>query len=232
MNDRNQQTATRRDEIARSFAPLLNSTGLESMSSSAHLVKDLLQKSDAHPLLNTSKSQNQNPFGSQAYHNGTGAQIDYVDSSSVTSVLSQNDAHQMLAVNNSISFNPILFRDASQDGEVQDDPRSSVPFGATVDNHFGMPMLPESMINRKMMESGKGFLTDVSCGGGMVSGYQNPKDAQPEFSSSVVPQPFGVPDMTFNSIDPTIDGGFMNAEAWAPPQIPRMRTYTKVELVF
>ena len=63
----------------------------------------------------------------------------------------------------------------------------------------------------------------------MISSYENPKETQPELSSSMVSQSFGVPDMTFNSIDSAInDGNFMNRGPWAPPQLPRMRTYTKV----
>ncbi|KAK4391930.1 Auxin response factor 19 [Sesamum angolense] len=80
-----------------------------------------------------------------------------------------------------------------------------------------------------MVGSGKDFSSNISSGGGLLSTYENPKEAQPELSSSMVSQSFGVPDMAFNSIDSTIhDGSFMNAGAWAPPQIPRMRTYTKV----
>ncbi|XWS73357.1 hypothetical protein CRYUN_Cryun02cG0120900 [Craigia yunnanensis] len=46
----------------------------------------------------------------------------------------------------------------------------------------------------------------------------------------MVSQSFGVPDMTFNSMDSTInDSSFINQGAWVPrPQFQRMRTYTKV----
>ncbi|KAK6126639.1 hypothetical protein DH2020_039615 [Rehmannia glutinosa] len=232
MNGRNNHRATAiGDEIAQSSVNHFSSSGgLEPMSSNVNLVKDLQPKSDVKPSLNISKSQNQGFFASQTYNNNPGgAQIDYLDSSSsATSVLSQNDGQ--IPQNNSMSFNSqtMLFRDASQDG----DPRNNVPFGANIDNHqIGMPMMPDSLITKNMMGSGKDFSTDLSSGGGMLSTYENPKEAQPELSSSMVSQSFGVPDMVFNSIESTInEGNFMNSGAWAaaPQQIPRMRTYTKV----
>ncbi|KAH6779238.1 auxin response factor 19 [Perilla frutescens var. hirtella] len=230
-NGKNQRTAMVGDEIAQSSVTQLNSSGLETIPSSSNLVKDLQQKADVKPSLNVSKSQNHGFFGSHAYLNPTGTQIDYLDSSSsATSVLSQNDL-QIPPNNNSMSFNSqsLLFRDASHDGEVQGDPRSNLPFGANIDNHLGIPMMPDTLITKNMVGSGKDFATNVSSGGGMLSSFDSPKEAQPELSSSMVSQSFGVPDMTFNSIDSTInDGSFMNTGAWAPPQIPRMRTYTKV----
>ncbi|KAK4414901.1 Auxin response factor 19 [Sesamum alatum] len=231
MNSRNHGAAVVGDEIAQSSATLLNPSGLETLSSSGNLVKDLQPKADVKPSLNVSKNQNQGFFASQTYLNATGTQMDYLDSSSsATSVLSQNDV-QIPPNNNSMSFNSqsMLFRDASQDGEVQGDPRGNVAFGANIDNQLGMPMMPEPLMTKDMVGSGKDFTNNLSSGGGMLSSYENPKEAQPELSSSMVSQSFGVPDMTFNSIDSTInDGSFMNRGAWAPPQIPRMRTYTKV----
>ncbi|KAL0337162.1 UNVERIFIED_CONTAM: Auxin response factor 19 [Sesamum calycinum] len=230
-NGRNHRATTMVDEIAQSSIARLNSGGLEPMPSNSNLVKDLQQKSDVKPSLNISKSQNQGFFATQTYLNGVGTQIDYLDSSSsATSVLSQNDGH-IPQNNNSMSFNSqsMLFRDASQDGEAHGDPRNTVPFGANIDNQLGMPMMPEPLITKNMVGSGKDFSSNISSGGGLLSTYENPKEAQPELSSSMVSQSFGVPDMAFNSIDSTIhDGSFMNAGAWAPPQIPRMRTYTKV----
>ncbi|KAL0374677.1 UNVERIFIED_CONTAM: Auxin response factor 19 [Sesamum radiatum] len=230
INSRNHRAAVIGDEIAQSSA-MLNPSGLETLSSSGNLVKDLQPKADVKPSLNVSKNQNQGFFASQTYLNATGTQMDYLDSSSsATSVLSQNDV-QIPPNNNSMSFNSqsMLFRDASQDGEVQGDPRGNVGFGANIDNHLGMPMMPEPLMTKDMVGSGKDFTNNLSSGGGMLSSYENPKEAQPELSSSMVSQSFGVPDMTFNSIDSTInDGSFMNRGAWAPPQIPRMRTYTKV----
>ncbi|KAK6147474.1 hypothetical protein DH2020_018386 [Rehmannia glutinosa] len=231
MNGRNHRTAIIGDEIAQSSVPLLNPSGLESMPCSGDLVKELQRKTDVKPSMNISKSQNQGFLASQTYFNANGTQIDYLDSSSsATSVLSQNDV-QIPPNNNSMSFNSqsLLFRDASQDGEVQGDPRSNVPFGANIDNQLGMPMMSETVITKNMVGTGKDFPTNLSSGGGMLSSYENPKEAQAELSSSMVSQSFGVPDMTFNSIDSTInDGSFMNRGGWAPPQIPRLRTYTKV----
>ncbi|KAL0308330.1 UNVERIFIED_CONTAM: Auxin response factor 19 [Sesamum radiatum] len=231
MNSRNHRAAVIGDEIAQSSATPLNPSGLETLSSSGNLVKDLQTKADVKPSLNVSKNQNQGFFASQTYLNATGTQMDYLDSSSsATSVLSQNDV-QIPPNNNSMSFNSqsMLFRDASHDGEVQGDPRGNVAFGANIDNQLGMPMMPEPLMTKDMVGSGKDFTNNLSSGGGMLSSYENPKEAQPELSSSMVSHSFGVPDMTFNSIDSTInDGSFMNRGAWPPPQIPRMRTYTKV----
>ncbi|GFP82170.1 auxin response factor 5 [Phtheirospermum japonicum] len=197
---------------------------LEPVSTNGNLVKDMQQKPEVKPV---SKIQNQGFFASQTYLNGAGAQIDYLDSSSsATSVLSQNDGH--IPQTNSMSFNSqsMLFRDASQDGDVNIDPRNNVQFGANVDNNhdqLGMPMVPDpSLITKNMMGSDKEFSADFSI-------PNHPKESQPELSSSMVSQSFGVPDMAFNSIDSSInDGNFMNGGAWAPPQIPRLRTYTKV----
>ncbi|KAK4483741.1 hypothetical protein RD792_010943 [Penstemon davidsonii] len=222
MNVRNHRTTILGDEIAQ-----LNSSCLETLSSKG---KDLLQKVEVKPSVNVPKSQNnQGFFASQMYLNPpVGNQIDYFDSSSsATSVLSQNDVQIPQTNNNSMSFNSqsMLFRDASQEVE-------NVSFGANIDNHLEIPMMSDPLITKNMMGSGKEFSTNLSSGGGgMISSYENnPKEAQPELSSSIVSQSFGVPDMAFNSIDSTInDGSFMNRNnAWAPTQIPRLRTYTKV----
>lgn len=231
INGRNHHATAIGDEIAQSSVSLLNSSGLEQMSSNGHLVKDLHPKSDVRPSLNVSKSQNHGFVPSQTFLNAAGTQIDYLDSSSsVTSVFSQNDGQ--IPQNNSITFNSqsVLFRDASQDGEVHGDARSNVPFGAHIDNQLDMPpLMPHPLVKKDMVGSGKDFANNLSSGGGVLSTYENPKDAQPELSSSMVSQSFGVPDMAFNSIESTInDGSFVNRGAWAPPQIPRMRTYTKV----
>ncbi|GER36146.1 auxin response factor [Striga asiatica] len=207
--------------------------GLEPVSCNNNLVKDFQQKTEVKPSLNVSKIQNQAFFTSQPYLNGGGAQMEYLDSSSsATSVLSQNDGH--LPQTNSMSFNSqsMLFRDGNQE---------NVPFGADiVENHqLAMPMMSDPLITKNMMGcSGKDFSSaDLSSGGGggmLPAAYENTKDAhhQPELSSSMVSQSFGVPEMAFNSIDSSMnDGSFMNGGGggWGvPPQIPRMRTYTKV----
>ncbi|KZV49018.1 auxin response factor 2 family protein [Dorcoceras hygrometricum] len=228
MNGRNQRS-TMGDEIAQSSAALLNISGLETMSSNGNLLKDLQPKSDVKPS-SVPKSQSHGLFVSQAYINATGTQVDYLDSSSsATSVLSQNDVQ--LHQNNAMCFNTqsMLFRDANHDGDVQDNPRNDVPFGTNIDSQLEMPMMSETLITKDMVGSGKDFSTNLSSGGGMLSVYENPKESQPELSTSMVSQSFGVPDIAFNSIDSTInEGSFMSRGAWGPPQIPRMRTYTKV----
>ncbi|CAN4103776.1 unnamed protein product [Withania somnifera] len=219
------------DETAQSSLPLLSSSGLEAMSPNRNLVKDLQKKSDVKPSLNISKSQNHGFLTPQTYLNNAVPQMDYLDSSSsATSVcFSQNDVQLQQTNPMSFSSQPVVFRD-SQDGEVQGDPRNSVAFGANMDNQLGAPMMPDSLITNSLMGSRKDVSNNISSGGGMLPSYENPKDAQPELSSSMVSQSFGVPDMAFNSIDSTInEGSFMNRGAWGPPpQMPRMRTYTKV----
>ncbi|PHT75961.1 Auxin response factor 19 [Capsicum annuum] len=232
MNGRIHRGTVAADEANQSSLPLLSSSGLEAISPNRNLVKDLQQKSDGKPSLNISKSQNHGFLTPQTYLNTAVPQMDYLDSSSsATSVcFSQNDV-QLQQTTNPMSFSsqPVVFRD-SQDGEVQGDPRNNVAFGANMDNQLGISMMPDSLITNSLVGSRKDVSNNISSGGGMLSSYENPKDAQPELSSSMVSQSFGVPDMAFNSIDSTInDGSFMNRGAWAPPpQMPRMRTYTKV----
>ncbi|KAJ0514898.1 putative transcription factor ARF family [Helianthus annuus] len=182
--------------------------------------------------MSISKIQNQGFLAPQTYlqQNLGGAQLDYLDSSSsATSVcLSQNDVHLQPHNSNHLSFDsqPLPFRDTIQDGEVQNDPRSDIPFGVNMSS-----MIPDPLITKGMMGSDKEFQNNLSSAG-LISSYENPvKDTQPELSSSMVSQSFGVPDMTFNSIDSTInDGTLLNNGVWAPPPQPfqRMRTYTKV----
>ncbi|XP_073148898.1 auxin response factor 19-like [Henckelia pumila] len=206
----------------------INSSGLETMPSNGNLIKDLQQKADVKASLNLPKSPDLGFFTSQSYING--AQLDYLDSSSsATSVISQNDAQ--MPQTNPVSFNPqsMLSRDASQDVEVHGDMRNNVvSFGASIENQFGVPMMQESFITKNMEGSSKDFTSNFSSEGGIFSSLENPKVAQPELSSSMVSQSF-IPDMTFNSISSTMnDGSFVNRGAWAQPQMPRMRTFTKV----
>ncbi|KAL1356473.1 hypothetical protein HN51_008483 [Arachis hypogaea] len=242
INSQLHRSSITADDMAQSTATLLSSGALETMSSGANMVKDLQPKSEVKPSLNISKNQNQGSLVHQTYLNGAAAQTDYLDtSSSTTSVcLSQSDAH-MHQNNNPMSYNPqsMLFRDNSQDGEVQADTRSNVPYGNNVDNQMGMPLNPDSLLPKGTVGMGKDMSNNFSSGG-MLGNYENNRDAQQELSSSMVSQTFGVPDMTFNSIDSTIDdSSFLNRGGWAPPppppppplpapQFQRMRTYTKV----
>ncbi|XP_019174887.1 PREDICTED: auxin response factor 19-like isoform X2 [Ipomoea nil] len=231
VNGRVQRSTAVGDDITQSSATLLSSSGLEAMSASSNLAKDIHQKADVKNQFNMSKSQNQGFLTPPVYHNGSAAQLDYLDSSSsATSIcLSQNDVQLQPGGTNPMSFTsqPMLFRDISHDGEVQGDQRNNnMPFATNIDNQLGMPMMPDPLIPKNLV----GSENNLSSGGGMLSNYENPKEAQPELSSSMVSQSFGVPDMGFNSIDSTInDGSFMNRSTWAPqPPIPRLRTYTKV----
>ncbi|XP_043712853.1 auxin response factor 19-like isoform X2 [Telopea speciosissima] len=220
------------EEMAHSAATVLNNFTLESMSPIPNLVvKELQQKPDikhSASALHVSKSRAQGVVAPQTYVNAA-AQMDYLDSSSsATSVcLSQNDGSLQQNFQMS-SFNPqsVLFRDTSQDGEVQADPRNNVLFGVNIEGPMGMPSTPDPLLVR-CMESGPNPVSSHD----MLANYGNSKDAQQELSSSIISQSFGVPDMPFNSIDSTInDNGFLGRSPWAPPppQFQRMRTFTKV----
>lgn len=239
VNSRIHRNTTIGDDMAQSAATILSPSALEILSSNASLVKDLQPKSEVKPSLNISKNQNQGNFAPQTYLNGGAAQTDYLDtSSSTTSVsLSRNDTH-MHHNNNPLSYNlqSMLFRDSSQDGEIQADARCNGPYGNNIDGQLGMPPNPDSPLTKGAVGLGKDLSNNFSSGG-MLSNYDNNRDAQQELSSSMVSQTFGVPDMTFNSIDPTInDSSFLNRGTWAPPppqppQFQRMRTYTKVIII-
>ncbi|OMO69917.1 AUX/IAA protein [Corchorus olitorius] len=231
INNNMVQRSTRfGDDMAQSAATVLNPNALETMSSNSNMIKELQQKSDVKPLSNIPKSQNRDLFARQGYINGA-AQTDYLDtSSSTTSVCaSQNDAH--LQQNNSLTYNPqtMLVTDTNQDVEIQVDSRNNVSYDTNIDGQIGMPVNSDSLLTKGVMGLGKDFSNNLSSSG-VLTNYENPKDIQQEQSSSMVSQSFGVPDMTFNSIDSSInDSSFINRGAWAPPPpFQRMRTYTKV----
>ncbi|KAH1160912.1 Auxin response factor 5 [Glycine max] len=242
INSRFQRSTLVGDDMAQSAATILNSSALETTSSNANMLKDLQPKSEVKPSLNISKIQNQGHFAPQTYLNGNAAHTDCLDtSSSTTSVcLSQSDAH-MHQNNNPLSYNPqsLLFRDNNQDGEVQADARSNIPYANNIDSQMGMPLNPDSLSTKGTLRLGKDLSNNFSSEG-MLGNYEINRDAQQEPSSSMVSQTFGVPDMAFNSIDSTIDdSNFLNSGPWAPPPAPplpplppaqfqRMRTYTKV----
>lgn len=234
MHNRPNRNAATGDDMAQSTSTILCSSGLETISSNGNLVKDFHHRSDVKPSMNIPKNQNQGFLAPQTYFNGVTTQTDYLDTSSSTSVcLSHNDVH-FQHNNNSLSCHPpAMLRDASQDGEVQVDPRSSVMYGANIDGSLGLPMNPDPLLTKGVMGMGKDFSNNISPGG-LLTNFENSKDAQQELSSSIVSQSFGVPDMTFNSIDSSLnDSSFLNRGAWPPPpQFPqRMRTYTKVYIL-
>lgn len=242
INSRLQRNTIVGDDMAQSASTILSSSALETMSSNANLLKDLQPKCEVKPSLNISKNQNQGHFGLQSYLNGSAAHTDCLDtSSSTTSVcLSQSDAH-MHQNNNPLAYNPhsMLFRDNSQDGEVQADARGNIPYANNMDSQMGMQLNPDSLLTKGTLGLGKDLSNNFSSEG-LLGNYENNRDAQQELSSSMVSQTFGVPDMAFNSIDSTIDdSSFLNRGTWAPPPAPpppplpptqfqRMRTYTKV----
>ncbi|KVH89876.1 Aux/IAA-ARF-dimerization [Cynara cardunculus var. scolymus] len=224
------------EEMTQASAHLMN-TGVATVSANVHNFGKSCQQNA--PSVNIAKSHNQGLLSPLTYlHNIAGTQMDFLDSSSsATSVcVPQNDLHLQHQNSNQLSSNsqPIVPpRDAIQDGEVQNDPRTDIPFGVNMDNHLGMPsMILDPLTTKGMVGSSKDFQNNLSPGG-MILSYENPtKDTQPELSSSMVSQPFGVPDMAFNPIDSTLnDNSLLNSGVWAPPppqQFQRMRTYTKV----
>ncbi|XP_047319794.1 auxin response factor 19-like [Impatiens glandulifera] len=207
------------DMTTHSSAILFGSSGLESISANNSLIKDLQLKPDAKSSMNiTSKSQSQGFLApSTTYMSvGGGGQMDYLDTSSATSVcLSQNDLHLQPQNATTMTYNntqTMLFRDTgTQDDEV-----------LHIESQLGgIPMIPEPLLPK----------TNVG-DGGILSNYEGVKDLQQELSSSMVSEPFGVPDIGFNSLDsPINDNNFLNRGSWAPPpppQLQRIRTYTKV----
>ncbi|XP_062115299.1 auxin response factor 19-like isoform X2 [Humulus lupulus] len=232
MNSRVHRSTVMVEDMAQSAATILSPSGLETMSSNVNFVKDFHQKSEVKPSLNIPRSQSQGICTPHTYLNGA-AQTDYLDtSSSTTSVcLSQNDVN-LQQNNNHFTFNTqsMLFREASQDREVQANQGNNVSYGNnTIDGQLPVPLNPDALLTKELVGLGKDFPNNLSTGD-LLSNYENSKDAQQELSSSMVSQSFGVPDMTFNSIDSTInDGSFLNRGPWAPAQqFQRMRTYTKV----
>ncbi|PON81333.1 Auxin response factor [Trema orientale] len=232
INSRVHRSTVLAEDMAQSAATILSPNALETISSNVYFIKDFQQKSEVKPSLNIPRSQSQGICTPHTYMNGAAAQTDYLDtSSSTTSVcLSQNDVN-LQQNNNQFPFNPqsMLFREASQDREVQADQGNNVSYGNTIDGQLGVPLNPDPLLTKGLAGLGKDFPSNLSSGG-ILNCYENSKDAQQELSSSMVSQSFGVPDMTFNSIDSTInDSSFLNRGPWAPaPQLQRMRTYTKV----
>ncbi|XP_030493604.2 auxin response factor 19 [Cannabis sativa] len=235
MNSRVHRSTIVVEDMAQSAATILSPNGLETMSSNVNFVKDFHhQKSEVKPSLNIPRSQSQGICTPQTYLNGA-AQTDYLDtSSSTTSIcLSQNDVNlqQNNHHNNHFPFTTqsMLFREASQEKEVQANQGNNGSYGNPIDDHLPAPLNPDALLTKELVGLGKDFPNNLSTGD-LLSNYENSKDAQQELSSSMVSQSFGVPDMTFNSIDSTInDGSFLNRGPWAPaPPFQRMRTYTKV----
>lgn len=220
------------EDVAQSTATIFSANTLDTMSPNANLVKDLPQKTAVKPSLNISKNQNHGIFAQQTFLNNAVAQTDFLDTSSSTTsaCLSQNDAQ--LQQNNMMSFNsqPMLFRDGAQDLEVPTD-LHNIPYGTNVDGQLVAQLNSDPLLNKGIGGLGKDFSNNFSSGG-MLATYDAQKDPQQEISSSIVSQSFGIPDMTFNSMDSTInDSAFLNRNQWAPPPpFPRMRTYTKVQL--
>ncbi|CAK9325854.1 unnamed protein product [Citrullus colocynthis] len=230
-NGRVHRTTGLVEDVAQSAATIFSSNTLDTMSPNANLVhKDLPQKTAVKPSLNISKNQSHGIFAQQTFLSGVVAQTDFLDTSSSTTsaCLSQNDAQ--LQQNNMMSFNsqPMLFKDSTQDLEVPTD-LHNIPYGAHVDGQMVTQLNSDPLLDKGIGGLGKDFSNNFSSGA-MLTTYDVQKDPQQEISSSIVSQSFGIPDMTFNSMDSTInDNAFLNRNQWAPPPpFQRMRTYTKV----
>lgn len=232
MNGRPHRSASISEDMSQSTATFWNPSTLETMASNGNnMMREFQQKPDVKTSLDVSKGQNQGFFSAQTYLNGATTQTDYLDaSSSTTSVcLSQSDVH-IQQNNSSVSYNQqsMLFRDTSQDGEVQADIRSSVPFSSNADVQAGISVNSDSMFGKSMIGLGKDFVSDLPCAG-ILADY-NSKEPQ-QLSSSVVSQSFGVPDVAFNLMESALnESALVNRGPWGPtaPQFQRMRTFTKV----
>ncbi|XP_022929594.1 auxin response factor 19-like [Cucurbita moschata] len=207
------------------------STGLvEDVAQSSATIFSTNTLTAVKPSLNISKNQSHGIFAQQTFLSGVVSQTDFLDTSSSTTsaCLSQNEAQ--LQQNNVMSFNsqPMLFRDSTQDLEVPTD-LHNVPYGTNVDGPLVAQLNSDPLLNKGIGELGKDFSNNFSSGA-MLTTYDAQKDPQQEISSSIVSQSFGIPDMTFNSMDSAMnDNAFLNRNQWAPPPpFQRMRTYTKV----
>ena len=79
----------------------------------------------------------------------------------------------------------MLLRDTSQDGEVQADPRNSVSYGINTDSQLGIPLNPDPLLVKGITRLGTDIHNNFSSEG-MITNYENSKDAQQELSSSMV----------------------------------------------
>ncbi|CAN6445345.1 unnamed protein product [Victoria cruziana] len=215
------------EEMRQSVATVLNHAGvLVSMADGNSLAK-IIPRPEVKPSLPDTKLQNEVPQTCLGP-----AQIDHVDTSSsgTSACISQTDvALQQNFAPPPYYTSSLMFRDTSQD-EVQTDPQNNTLFGVNIDGQLGIPLTPEPSLSRSL-DPGKDSQNQVSAGP-TLSNYSNPKEIQPELSSSMVYQSFGVPSVAFNSgvsVDSGMnDDSFLNRGSWIQPQYQRMRTFTKV----
>ncbi|KAI5383267.1 auxin response factor 19 isoform X2 [Lathyrus oleraceus] len=206
-----------------------------SQNSNANVVKYVQPNYQVKPGLNISENHNQGSFYPQTCLNGGAVQTDCLDTSSSTTSVCLSQSNTRFHQNeNPLSYNPpsMFCRDNIRNVEIQADARCNVSYGNSMNGQMRMPLNLDSNVTKGTTRLGKDLSTDFSSAG-LLGDYENNSDAQPELSSSMVSQTFGVPDMTFNSIDSTInDSSFLNTGPWAPPppphQFQRIRTYTKV----
>lgn len=183
----------------------------------------VMPKSSVSPSINVSKNQNHGLLSQPTYPTTIAPHVDYLDSTSGTSVCLDTFNQQS-----------VLLRETghhhNHDMDLHGDSRNNnnVQFGANISggSQLGMPV-NDPLLPKRI---DKDFSNNLSAGDGLLSNYDVLNDNQPQLSSSMVSQSFGVPDMAFGSIDsPINDGSFINRGAWpSAPQFQRLRTYTKV----
>ncbi|KAG0448522.1 hypothetical protein HPP92_027787 [Vanilla planifolia] len=206
---------------------VMNHKSLDAMASFPKLAKDFPQLEQyMKPSMPNPKVQG---AGASPQIFSNTVQMDYLDSSSsVTSAcLSQNDGSLQQNIPMSSFNQPSLFRNALADALVQgSDPRNNTLFGVNIDCPLGIPITNDSLISNSF-DSGK-YQNQLSANA--AAKHITSNNAQQEISSSMVSQSFGVADMSFNSIDSSLnESKILNRVSWGPaPQIQRMRTYTKV----
>ncbi|CAM8931581.1 unnamed protein product [Rhodiola kirilowii] len=192
---------------------------IESTSTSNSLVRCSENKSAILSASYNEKNQNMGALSNPVVVNSQQPQTSYLDSSYSSTLVCQQQNNASLQQN----FNPATFSfqpAMSQVGPGFVDPRNNISFEMnTGQNSMSFHRDPLLTIGKNKSPS-----EDI------LHEFEYSKDPQPEPSSSIVSQSFGVPDMTFNSIESTLsDSSYLTKPPFAPPQqYQRMRTYTKV----
>ncbi|KAG0468449.1 hypothetical protein HPP92_017777 [Vanilla planifolia] len=228
LNRVSQTTIVSNEKTCQSPVKILNPCSLQTLEAIPKLSNAMpISEQDMKSSVSATEQQ---PLGDspKVYLNNS-SQMDLESTSSVTSAcLSQNDGslHQNLP---SQYFNqPLLLRNALPDGVIRgSDPGNDTRFGANIDGSLGIPVNYDSFQSNSI-DSGN-YHNHLSANA--VADCVTLKDVEfQELSSSVVSQPFGVPDIPFSSIDSTInDSNVLNRSSWGPAHpIQQMRTYTKV----
>uniref|UniRef100_A0A7N0ZSH9 Auxin response factor n=1 Tax=Kalanchoe fedtschenkoi TaxID=63787 RepID=A0A7N0ZSH9_KALFE len=198
---------------------------IESASSSNSFVRCSENKSAVLTELCNGKKQNAGVANNFMIVNSVQPQKNYLDTSYSSTSVSQfeNNASLQQNVNPaSFSFQPMMSQTAV--GFV--DHRNNISFEMSSGQNI-TSLNQDPLLSQDIVSLGK----NKSASEDMLHDFEYAKDPQQELSSSIVSQSFGVPDMTFNSIESTLsDNSFIAKPPFAPPPQPyqRLRTYTKV----